>query len=118
MHQTFVLIRRETQEIDGVVSTHLDDLDEFQYNNATHDLTIISPTHPILTDHHRNYAFRGGDIIRRSQIEIDVLTAADLRRLHNTPEPSDGELLLELVNELRVDKGLPAVTINDLRNKR
>lgn len=117
MHHTFVLIKRGTQTIDGVVSTHLDDLDAFNYNKETHDLLIVQPEHPILHDRHRYYQFSNGEVIRRPQVEIDVIEAAEWQRRQIPPTPSDAELLLRLVNELRADKGLPPTTLDNLRRQ-
>lgn len=116
MQRIITLIRRNTRELDGVISTHLDRLEDFDYDQQAYILIEVESDHPVLRDRQVYYREENGVIVRKSQAEIDQILADEA-----IPPPSRGpsasELLLILVNELRAKNGDPPVTLEEVRNR-
>lgn len=124
MRCTFILINRTTNEPDGVVSTHLDHIEDFDYNRETHELLPAAPDHPVFheqlcwTSPRREVfgALWDRQLVRKPQEQIDAETQAREARSNPPRGPRDADLLLVLVNELRAKNGDPPVTLNDVRS--
>lgn len=117
MRRTFTLIRKETNEIDGIISTYLEHIEDFDYNKTTHTLVSIPPDHPILRERQRDFRHLDGEIVKRPQADIDAADAAEQLARQQRHQTSDVVLLLGLVNELRTDKGLPPANLDNLRGQ-
>lgn len=124
MHRTFTLINRTTNEPDGVVSTHLDHMENFDYNRETHELFTVAPDHPVFHEQlawtaARREAFGAKwdrQLTRKPQEQIDAEQQTREARSNPPRGPRDADLLLVLVNELRAKNGDPPVTLDDLRS--
>lgn len=124
MHRSFILINRITNEPDGVVSTHLDHLKDFDHNAETHKLFTIAPDHPVF---HEQLAWTSPkrevfgtlwdrQLTRKPQEQIDAEKQAREARSNPPRGPREADLLLALVNELREKNGDGPVTLDDLRS--
>ena len=118
---TFILINRITNEPDGCVSTHLDDLDKFEYDKVTHDLLTVQEDHPVF---HEQLAWTAPkrevfgaqwdrQLERKSQELIDA-EAQDRATQRQPTGKSINEVLLDLINEERVVSGKAVLTMSDL----
>jgi hypothetical protein len=124
MHRTFVLVKRDTQEPDGVVSTYLDRLEDFDYNRETHELMLAAEGHPVFHEQlcwqaPRRVVFGAlwdRQLVRKPQEQIDAEDAERTARQRGPRGPSDVDLLLNLVNALRAKNGDLPVTLKELRN--
>lgn len=125
MQRTFVLINRTTNEPDGVVSTYLDHLEDFDYNAETHELLTVEKDHLVF---HEQLAWMAPrrevfgtlwdrQLTRKPQEQIDTEEQARKERSHPPRGPRDTDLLLSLVNELRAKNGDGPVALTDLRSK-
>jgi hypothetical protein len=124
MHRTFVLVKRDTQEPDGVVSTYLDRLEDFDYNRETHELMLAAEGHPVFHEQlcwqaPRRVVFGAlwdRQLVRKPQEQIDAEETERTARRRGPGGPKDIDLLLSLVNALRAKNGDPSVTLEELRN--
>lgn len=118
MYCAFVLIDRRTNEPDGVVSTHLENLGDFDYDRQTHNLIVVEKDHPIFsgTDPHRHFHLRDGEVVKKPQAQIDAEKAAQQTR-QATPTKSVEEVLLDLINEERQANGKVALTMDEVRER-
>lgn len=123
--RTFALINNVTNEPDGVVSTYLNHLEDFDYNRETHELFTVDPDHPVL---HEQLAWTAPkrevfgapwdrQLVRKPQEQIDAEAVSRALRRNPPRGPRDVDLLLSLVNELRAKNGDPPVTLDDLRSR-
>lgn len=125
MRRTFVIINRTTNEPDGVVSTYLDHLEDFDHNRDTHELFTVEPDHPVFREQlawtapKREVfgALWDRQLTRKPQEQIDLEKQAREARSNPPRGPRDADLLLTLVNELRAKNGDGPVTLDDLRNR-
>jgi len=126
MKRTFILVRRDTSEPDGVVSTHLDHLEDFDYNRETHELMSVVESHPVFCEQlcwtapQREVfgALWDRQLERKPQAQIDTEEVERTARQRGPRGLSDADLLLNLVNALRAKNGDPSVTLDELRNSR
>lgn len=124
MLKTLILVNRTTQEPDGVVSTHLDHLEDFDYDHATHELMTVPGEHPVFREQSCWSAPRRAvfgtlwdrQLERKPQAQIEAEEAERTARQCGPRGPRDVDLLLNLVNALRVKNGDLPVTLDELRN--
>lgn len=120
----FILVRRDTNEPDGCVSTHLEHLNDFDYNQKTHEILIVPKDHPVFHEQlcwqaPRREVFGAPwdrQLERKPQEKIDIEEAERTARQRAPRGPQDVDLLLRLVNELRAKGGEPPATMHELRN--
>ena len=107
-------INKATGEVEGttVVSSWPDDV-PYPTPSPDHENLIIEPEHPITTEHQADWRFDGKALVRKSEAEIEALKIA--RR--KPPMRGEVEVLLDLINEMRLVAGQPAITIDDVRQR-
>lgn len=119
-----MLVKKDTNEPDGVVSTYLDHLEDFDHDRTTHEVLTVPKDHPVFHEQlcwtaPRREVFGAlwdRQLTRKPQEQIDAEEAERAAR-RRPSERSAAEVLLELVNELRADKGQSGVTMDEIRRR-
>lgn len=117
MQRTFVLIKRDTNEPDGVVSSYIDNIEDFDYNRETHELIVVDKDHAIFSEPQQHFHFQLGGIARKSKADIDQIKADEQARKNAPRKRTMHDVLIDLLNETRAEVGLPTITKEDVRGR-
>ena len=87
MKRSFVLVQKGTGELEGVISTHLDDMDDYDYDRRALIMVEVEADHPVFHEISRHFYFRDGEVTRKGLEQIEAEDVAEHTRRQPAKKP-------------------------------
>lgn len=122
MHRMVMFVRKDTDAVDGIMSTCVEHLEDIDYDRVNLEMVVIDPDHPVRREQlawtcPRREVFGAlwdRQLSRKPQALIDAEEMERMARQQPTGK-SLAEVLLNLINEERAVSGKAALTMDEVR---